>query len=113
LESKVNQKNARFMKAKPIIYSVLNLIGTALVYRLLITGGWLSHAYELDNPNIINLVLAIFEPIVVAGVAAYWIWRTPFFYKLLFIFFIIQLVIDAGFLALIGFFVLTYKPKMM
>jgi hypothetical protein len=101
------------VKAKPIIFSVVNLIGAAWIYYYLKTGGWLAHHYQFDDPNVVNLALAIFEPIVVAGVAAYWICRTPFFGRLLFIFFIIQLSIDAGFLALIGFFALTWKPKMM
>ena len=48
-----------------------------------------------------------------AGVIAYWIWRTPFLYRLLFIFFVIQLVIDAGFIVFIASFILTWKPRMM
>ena len=101
------------MKPKPIIYSIVNVIGAAWVYRLLWTGGWLTHHYQLNDPDSVNLLLMIVEPIVVASVLAYWIWRTQFFYRLLFIFFVIQLVIGAGFLAFIGFFVLTYKPRMM
>ncbi len=101
------------MKTKPIIYSALNLIGAAWVYWYLITGGWLTNHYHLDDPNIVNLGLAIFEPIAVVGVVAYWIGRTRFLYRLLFTFFLIQILIGAGFLAFIGFFVFTWKPRMM
>ena len=98
---------------KPIIYSAVNLIAAAWVYWYLITGGWLTNHYHLDDPNIVNLVLAIFEPMAVLGVIVYWIWRTRFLYRLLFIFFLLQLLIGAGFIAFIGFFFFTWKPKMM
>ncbi|MFN2621970.1 MAG: hypothetical protein ABR611_03910 [Chthoniobacterales bacterium] len=101
------------MKTKPIIYSVLNLIGAAAVYRLLISGGWVTHHYDLLDPDVINLVLVIVEPLVVLCVISYWLWQTAFLYRLLFISFIVQLLIDVGFLAFIGFFFFTWKPKMM
>jgi hypothetical protein len=62
---------------------------------------------------VINLVLAIVEPVVVLCVISYWIWRTRFFYRILFVSFIVQLLIDAGFLAFVGFFFFTWKPKLM
>ena len=98
---------------KPIIYSVLNVVGAAWVYRHLFTGGWLTHHYDLRDPDSINLVLAIVEPLVVLCVISYWILRTRFLYRLLFISFIVQLLIDAGFIAFIGLFMLTWKPRMM
>jgi hypothetical protein len=101
------------LKAKPVIYSIVNLIAAASVYRFLITGGWLTNHYQWNDPNIVNLVLAIVEPAAVLAVIAYWIWRTPFLYRLLFIFFVVQLVIGVGFVAFIGFFFFTWKPKMM
>ena len=101
------------LKAKPIIYSIVNLIAAGWVYRFLITGGWLTNHYQWNDPNIVNLVLAIVEPVAVLSVIAYWIWRTPFLYRLLFIFFVVQLVIGAGFLAFILLFFFTWKPKMM
>jgi len=101
------------LKSKPIIYSLVNLVGAAWVYRYLISGGWLTNHYQLNDPNIVNLFLAIFEPIAALGVIAYWIWRTRFLYRLLFILFLIQLLIGAGFLAFIGFFLFTWKPRMM
>jgi hypothetical protein len=101
------------VKTKALIYSVVNLIGASWVYWYLIKGGWLTNHYHLNDPNIVNLVLAIFEPLAVIGVVAYWIWRTRSLYRLLFILFLLQLVIAAGFLAFILFFVFTWKPKMM
>ena len=88
-------------------------MGAIGVYWHLITGGWLTNRYQLHDPNIVNLALAIFEPIALAGVASYWIWATRFLYRLLFIFFLIQLVIGVGFLAFILFFIFTWKAKMM
>jgi len=101
------------LKTKAIVYSAVNLIGAILVYRYLITGGWLTNHYQLNDPNIVNLVLAIFEPIVVAGIVAYWIWRTRLFYRLLFFLFLAQLLVGAGFLGFILLFFITWKPKMM
>ena len=105
--------NGSTVKTKPIIYSAVILIGAIWVYRYLITGGWLTNHYQLNDPNIVNLVLAIFEPIAVAGVVAYWIWRTRFLYRLLFASFLTQLVVGAGYLATFLLFVFTYKPRMM
>ena len=61
----------------------------------------------------INLVLVIVEPLVALSVIGYWIWRTPFLYRLLFVSFVVQLLIDVGFVTLVGFFFLTWKPRMM
>ncbi|PZR73357.1 MAG: hypothetical protein DLM73_10940 [Chthoniobacterales bacterium] len=98
---------------KPIVYSVVNLIAATAVYRHLISGGWLANHYQLNDPNIVNLVLAIFEPLAVVTVIAYWIWRTLLLYRLLFIFFFVQLVVGVGFLAFMLLFFLSWHPKMM
>jgi hypothetical protein len=103
----------RPVKAKPIIYSVITVIGAAVVYRHLASGGWLTQSYQLGDPNVVNLVLAIFEPIALLVVIAYWIWPTQFLRRLLFIFFILQLLVGAGFVAFFLFFFATWKPKMM
>jgi hypothetical protein len=55
--------------------SVVHLIAAAVVYWHLITGGWLTNHYQLNDPNIVNLVLAIFEPIAIVSVIACWLWR--------------------------------------
>lgn len=101
------------VKAKAIIYSLVNLASAAWVYRLLLSGGWLTHHYDLRDPDSINLVLAIIEPLVALCVVSYWIWRTPLLYRLLSISFLVQLLIDAGFIVFIGSFILTWKPRMM
>jgi hypothetical protein len=79
----------------------------------LITGGWLKNGYQLDDPNIVNLALSVFEPVAVLSVIAYWIWRRPFFRRLLSILFVIQLLIGAGFFVFLLFFAITWHPKMM
>jgi hypothetical protein len=57
--------------------------------------------------------VAIFEPIAVVAVVAYWIWRTHTLYRLVFISFITQLIVGAGYLTMFLLFVFTYKPRMM
>ena len=95
------------------LISVVHLVAATVVYRHLVTGGWLTNRYQLNDPNIVNLVLAIFEPIAVVSVIAYWILRKPFLYRLISILCLFQVLIGAGFLAFILFFMLTWHPKMM
>ena len=98
---------------KPTLFSLIHLIAATAVYRYLITGGWLTNHYQLNDPNIVNLVLAIFEPIAIVSVIAYWVWRKSFLYRLMSILGIVQIVIGAGFLIFILLFMLTWHPKMM
>jgi hypothetical protein len=98
---------------KPALFSIVHLIAATAIYRYLITGGWLTNHYHLDDPNIVNLVLAIFEPIAIVSVIAYWVWRKSFLYRLMSILGIVQIVIGAGFLIFILIFMLTWHPKMM
>lgn len=98
---------------KALLYSIVNLVAAACVYAHLISGGWLSNSYQLNDPNIVNLVLAIFEPIAAASVIAYWIWRTRGLYRLLFVLCLSHVVIGAGFLVFILAFMLFWQPKLM
>ena len=98
---------------KPTLFSLVHLIAATTVYRYLITGGWLTNHYHLNDPNIVNLVLAIFEPIAIVSVIAYWVWRKSFLYRLMSILGVVQIVIGAGFLIFVLFFMLTWQPKMM
>jgi hypothetical protein len=96
---------------KSICYSAGHLVAAAAVYRYLITGGWLTNRYHLDDPNIVNLALAIFEPIAVMGVAAFWIWRTQFLAKVLARLFMVQILIGVGFIAFILLFLFYLASK--
>jgi hypothetical protein len=98
---------------KPVIYSIVNVLVGAFVYWHLIKGGWLTNQYHLNDPNIVNLVLAIFEPIAIAGVIAYWIAPKAYLARLLFILFLAQVIIAVGFLAFILLFFLSWHAKMM
>src|ERR1051325_6527186 len=103
-------------KTKSIIYSAVILIGAVWMYRFLNSGGWLTHHYQLsqlNDPDSLNLIPVIFEPVAVLGVVTYWVWRTRALYRLLFFLFLGQLLIGAGYLAVFLLFVLTYKPRMM
>lgn len=95
------------------LISVVHLVAAAAVYRHLITGGWLTYRYQLNDPNIVNLVLAIFEPIAILSVIAYWLLRKPFLYRLISILCLVQILIGAGFLIFILLFAFTWHPKMM
>jgi hypothetical protein len=100
-------------RLKAILFSFVHLIAAAAVYRYLITGGWLTNHYQLNDPNIINLALAIFEPIAIVSVIAYWIWRKSFLYRLMSILALIQILVGGGFLIFILIFMLTWHPKMI
>src|SRR5471032_2208455 len=110
-ESKASAMMSPTLKAGLI--SVVHLVAATAVYRHLVTGGWLTNHYQLNDPNIVNLVLAIFEPIAIVSVIAYWVWRKSFLYRLMSIFGLVQIVIGAGFLIFILVFMLTWHPKMM
>jgi hypothetical protein len=98
---------------KAILISVGHAMAATAVYRYLITGGWLTNHYQLDDPNIVNLLLAVFEPIAIVTVIAYWIWRTAFLFRLITILFLVQILIGAGFLVFILLFAMSWHPKMM
>jgi len=100
-------------KLKAGLITLVHVIAAAAVYRYLITGGWLTNHYQLNDPNIVNLVLAIFEPIAIASVIAYWLLRTPALYRLISILFLVQLLIGTGFLVFILLFMFTWHPKLM
>jgi hypothetical protein len=94
------------------IICVLHLLCAGGVYRLLITGGWLTNHYRWDDPDDFNLVLAIFEPLCVAAVLALVIGRRAFLYKLLVDLLIVQIIVSAGLLILLLLFVLTWHAGM-
>jgi hypothetical protein len=100
-------------RSKIFFCSAGHLVAAAAIYRYLISGGWLTNRYHLNDPNIVNLALAVFEAIAVVCVAVYWIWRTEFLGRLLWRLFLVQIVIGVGFLAFILFFFFTWRPKMM
>jgi len=101
------------LRSKAVIFSVVHLIAATAVYWYLITGGWLTNHYQINDPNIVNLVLAIFEPITVVSVIGYWIWRKSFLYRLISVLGLIQVLIGVGFLIFILLFMLLWHPKMM
>jgi len=100
-------------KWKAGLITLVHVIAATVVYRHLITGGWLTNHYQLNDPNIVNLVLAIFEPIAVVSVIAYWLLRKPALYRLMSILFFVQILIGVGFLVFILLFIFTWHPKLM
>ena len=101
------------LSTKVTVMSVVHLVAATAVYRYLITGGWLTNHYQLNDPNIVNLVLAIFEPIAVVSVIAYWLSRKPLLYRIMSVLCLVQILIGAGFIVFILLFVLTWHPKLM
>jgi hypothetical protein len=98
---------------KAALISVVHGVAATAVCRHLITGGWLTNRYQVNDPNIVNLALALFEPIAIGSVIAYWLWRKPFLQRLISILCLVQILIGAGFLIFILSFVFTWHPKMM
>ncbi len=100
-------------KLKVGMITLVHMIAAVAIYRYLITGGWLTNHYQLNDPNIVNLVLAIFESIAILSVIAYWLVRKPGLYRLMSILCFVQILIGAGFLAFILLFLFTWHPKLM
>jgi hypothetical protein len=100
-------------RLKAVLFSLVHLIAAAAVYWYLTTGGWLTNHYQFNDPNIVNLVLAVFEPIAIVSVIAYWFWRKSFLYRLMSILALVQILVGAGFLIFILLFMLTWHPKMI
>jgi hypothetical protein len=101
------------LRSKAVLFSIVHLVAATAVYWYLISGGWLTNHYQINDPNIVNLLLAIFEPIAIVSVIAYWICRKSFLYRLISILALVQILVGAGFLILFLLFVLTWHPKMM
>src|SRR5581483_9589535 len=102
------------MKIKPLVYSIFLVLAGAIIYRHLYTGGWLTNPYyRLNDPDIINLFLAILEPLLMLVVVAYWLRRNQWMYRILFMTFLLQLLICLGFTLFSAWFFLTYKPRLM
>jgi hypothetical protein len=91
---------------KATLFSVVNVVACAAVYWYLSTGGWLTSHYQLNDPNIVNAVPAIFEPIAIISVITYWQWRKSFLYRLMSILALIQIFAGAGSLFVILLFML-------
>jgi uncharacterized membrane protein len=96
-----------------VLCSAAHLVAAGAVYWHLITGGWLTNHYRLDDPNIVNLLLAVFEAVAVISVAAFWIRRTRFFERLMAILCVVQVLVVLGFLAFFLVFAMTWHPKMI
>jgi len=115
----MNEDDERKMPAvmlpppKAGLISVVHVVAATAVYRYLITGGWLTNHYQLNDPNIVNLALSIFEPLAIVSVIAYWLSRKPSFYRLISILCFVQILIGTGFLIFILLFAFTWHPKMM
>jgi hypothetical protein len=99
--------------AKAVFLSGFNVIAAAVIYRYLYKTGWVTHHYDLRDSDSIKLVPVIVEPIAVLCVLAYWVWRTPFLYRLMFVLAAIQLLFGAAFIADVLSFHLAYHPRMM
>ncbi|MDQ6623571.1 MAG: hypothetical protein M3Y86_08815 [Verrucomicrobiota bacterium] len=98
---------------KAALFSLLHVIAATVVYWHLITGGWLTNTYQLGDANIVNLLLAIFEPIAVVSVIVYWLGRTRVLYRIMSILALAQILIGLGFLLFLLLFVVFWHPKMM
>ena len=83
------------------------------MYRFLHSGGWLTHHYDLSDPDSLNLVPVIFEPIAVLTLVVYWLRRTALLRRLMLIMALAQLLIVLSYLAVMVLFALTWHPRLM
>lgn len=97
---------------KAIVLCVSHGLIATEVYWHLINGGWLAAHYHWDDPDNINLVMAIFEALAAAVTVALLISRRRFFYRLLIDLMFIQLLLAVVMAGLVLLFVLTWKSKM-
>lgn len=107
-----NSVNKVVLTWKTILLCIVHGLIAAIVYWHLITGGWLTEHYSWDDPDNINLVMAIFEAVTVATVIALLISRGRFIYRLLIDLMFIQILLAVVMGGLVLLFVLTWKPKM-
>ena len=99
---------------KPVLFSAVNIVLSLSILWHLYTGGWLTNPYyRLNDPDIINLFVAILEPLVLVASVVYWFNQRPGFYRVLFWAFVLQCLIGIGFLAVFIVFVMTWKPRLM
>lgn len=103
---------ADFFTPRVMIVCGLHLLTVGGVYRYLIVDGWLTNNYHWNDPDIFNLLLAIFEALCAVAIIALAFARRSFFYKLLVDFLVIQILIGIGFVTMFVIFVLTWRPRM-
>jgi len=97
---------------KVIVLCVSHGLIAAEVYWHLINGGWLAVHYHWDDPDNINLVMAVFEALAAVVTVALLIFRSRFLYRLLIDLMLIQLLLAVVMAGLLLLFVFTWKPKM-
>lgn len=100
-------------RALPVVVSVFQIVAAVWIYRFLNSGGWLTHHYDLRDPDSLNLIPVIFEPVAVLSVIAYWMRRTAGLRRLLMMLAVVQVLIVASYVAVFVWFVVTYRPRMM
>jgi hypothetical protein len=99
--------------SRPLWSSIVHLLTAAAVYWHLIKGGWLTNRYQLDDPNTVNLGLAIFEAVAVMLVIGSWISRSAFLGRLIWRLCLVQIAVAIGFLVFFLVFAATFRFKLM
>ena len=98
---------------KAIFFSCLQVVAAAAAYYHLVTGGWLQTHYQWNDPNIVNLLLALFEPIALVSVLVYWLWPTAALYRVLVFLSLAQVLIALGIGIFFLIFLLLWHPRLM
>lgn len=98
---------------KPGLLTLLHVAAAGAIYWWLVTGGWLTQHYRFGDPNIVNLLLAFIEPIVLVVVLAYWLTRRVALYRAMAWLALLQLIIGSSFLVFFLFFALMFHAKLM
>lgn len=100
-------------ETKATVCSAVHLLAAAGVYWHLSTGGWLTNSYRLDDSNIVNLLLAIFEAVVILVVAAYCIMRRAALYRAIVVLCFVQLLFGVIFAVLLVILLFAWHPRLM
>jgi len=98
---------------RSVIAPLIHLLLAGTAYWNLAKAGWLTATYHWNDPDDINLVLALFEGLCALAVFAFAAFRTTFLSKLLNGLLVIQLILAVSIFALVMYVVLTWKPRMI
>jgi|GEM_PF-1079099 len=112
LASRKHSQREYFMTPKIITLCVFHLLCAGGSYWHLVSGGWLTSHYTWGDPDNFNLVLAVFQALVVLTVFALVLARKPFLYAFVVDLFYIQVLLGVAILALVLIFVFTWHPKL-
>ena len=98
LSSRNVSSRENLLTPKAIFVCSAHVLIAVGVYWHLVSGGWLTQNYQWDDPNIVNLNLAVLEALAMGSVIAFGIRPRPFTYRFVLDLLVIQLVVGLSIL---------------